>query len=100
MAAEYRRFPAARRKIASVDPEKDVRVRVLGTVIETIDNGFVIDDGTGSAPVESQEKISIGNQVMAFCRVVPAGDGFRLIGEIVQDMSLLDRTLYDKVFSV
>ena len=44
-------MPAIPRKISDINPEKDIRVRLLGRVIDKSDNTIIIDDGSGKAEI-------------------------------------------------
>lgn len=95
---QYRRFPALFRKIDSINPEKDIRVRLLGTVIDNANGVVVIDDGSGRAEIVTEgTNLNTGDTVMVFCRVLPLETGYELRMEIVQDMNGLDMDLYKKI---
>jgi hypothetical protein len=93
-----RRLPSVERKISEIRPE-DVRVKVLGTVIDKNGSRLVMDDGTGRIEVVFDEHVDVKlNQlVRVFGRVIPLEDGFEIQSEILQDMSLLDMDLLKKV---
>lgn len=93
-----RRLPSIERKIAEIQPE-DIRIRVLGTVIDKQNDKLVIDDGTGKIEVIFDEHVNadLKQMVRVFGRVIPIEDGFEMQGEIVQDMSQLNLELYKKV---
>lgn len=89
-----RRMPSVFRRVSEIRPE-DMRVSVIGTVIDKAEDGIVLDDGSGRlditmvGPFEAEVK----GLVRVFGRVIPAEGGFHLQGEIVQDMSGLDMGL-------
>jgi len=93
-----RRFPAIERKIAEIKPN-DVRISILGTLIDKDENLIVIDDGSGKIKVVFDKPIdfTINQRVRVFGRVIPLEDGFEIQGEIIQDMSKLDINLYNEV---
>ncbi len=92
-----RRMPAYEKRIAEIT-KSDVRVRLLGTVIDINDNVVVLDDGTGKINVVFNEPVEAGTNsiVRVFGRVMPAEDGFEIDGEILQDMKGVDVALYRK----
>lgn len=92
-----RRLPAHERRVAEIGKD-DVRVRLLGTVIDSNENIVVLDDGTGKISVVFRDPVGIetGKTVRIFGRVMPAEDGFEIEGEILQDMSNVDVGLYRK----
>ena len=102
MEFQYRRAPAVPKKIADIN-EKDIRVRLLGRIIDKNDSLIVIDDGTGKADIVFDPEIidikaETGDSVRIFTRVLPLEEGFELRAEIVQGMNGLDYELYKKVF--
>ena len=99
-AFQYRRFPAVPRKITDINPEKDIRVRILGTVIDKQNGTVVIDDGTAKVEIITEQDLSgINNSdvVRVFCRVLPLETGYELRAEIIQNMNGLDMELYRKI---
>ena len=93
-----RRMPSVERRISGIKPE-DIRITVIGTVIDKQGNKIVLDDGTGKieAIFEEPVKTNMNSMIRVFGRVIPIEDGFELQGEIIQDMSQLDFELYKKV---
>lgn len=97
---QYRRMPAVLRRVSDINPETDVRVRLLGRVIDKAEGAAFIDDGTGTAQVileENIDKLNTNDVVRVFCRVLPLESGYELRGEIIQDMRALDLDLYRKI---
>jgi hypothetical protein len=96
---QYRRHPALARKIAEINPESDIRVRLLGRVADKSDSSFIIEDDSGRAEIIADDIDLIFNKddlVRVFARVLPLEDGFELRAEIIQDMSNLNMDLYKK----
>lgn len=96
----FHRAPAIPRKISEIEPDKDIRVRILGRVEEIAPPGFVLNDGTRTEVVadpELTERLKAGDLIRAFCRVLPLETGFELRAELIQDFSTLDEDLYRKV---
>jgi hypothetical protein len=96
--ADFRkRMPSVFRRVADIRPE-DMRVSLIGTVIDKADDGIVLDDGTGRIDVTLAAVPEIGQGlVRVFGRVIPMEGGFQLQGEIVQDMAGLDLELLRRV---
>ena len=96
-----RRMPSVERRVSEIKPE-DIRIRVLGTIIDKQENKLVLDDGTGKIEAVFDEPVNadLKKMVRVFGRVIPIEDGFELQGEIIQDMSQLDLELHKKVESV
>ncbi len=93
-----RRLPAYEKKIAEIGKD-DVRVRLLGMVIDKKENVVVLDDGTGKINIVFAEPFAteVNKRVRVFGRVIPSEDGFEIQGEVLQDMEGMDFELYKKV---
>jgi hypothetical protein len=98
-ASQYKRASAARKKITEINPEKDIRVMLLGRIVDKSDGLLVLDDGSATAEIVADQEARINDLVRAFCRVLPLEEGYELRAEIVQGMKGLDLELYRKVFS-
>ena len=96
-----RRLPSVERTIDTLSPD-DIRVRILGTVIDKQDTTLILDDGSGKLQATFETPITAEpNQlVRVFGRLIPVENGFQLQGELIQDMSRLDFSLYKKVRSL
>jgi hypothetical protein len=53
-----RRFCAAERTISEIT-KKDVRVSILGTIIDKKDNMMVLDDGTGRTEIKFEDAVNM-----------------------------------------
>ena len=97
-----RRLPSVERGISEIKAE-DIRISVLGTVIDKKEDGdsvrIALDDGSGKIDVgfESAVKVAVNQFVRVFGRVIPIENGFELQGEVVQDMGKLDAGLWKRV---
>jgi hypothetical protein len=91
-----RRLPSIEKNIIDIQPESDVRVRLMGIVIDSTPNSIVIDDGTGKVEVYFGEEPNIkqGQRVRVITRILPQIDGFECRGEVVQLLDGLDINLY------
>lgn len=95
---QYRRAPARPRRIADINPEEDIRVRILGHVVARSENSITLDDKSGTCEIVLDEQtVPEAKMVRVFARVLPLEDGYELRAEIVQDMSGMDMELYKKV---
>lgn len=101
MPEEYKRFPTSEKKISEISPE-DVRVGVVGTIIDKSKNKFAVDDGTGSIEVlldkEKIKKLKAKKTVRVVGKII-SEDGTKLSAEAVQDFSDFDSELYKKILN-
>ena len=95
---DRRRLPAVEKSIIDIKPD-DLRVRLLGTVVDSKETNLVLDDGTGKININFEESVNTepGKFVRVFGRVVPLESGFDIHGELIQDMTDLDMDLLKKV---
>ena len=94
----YKRLPAVPKAITDINPEKDVRVRILGKIVDRQDGMIMVDDGTTTAQVITDATCEINDLVCVFARVLPLEDGYELRGEIVQNKNGMDMSLHKKVY--
>ena len=97
-----RRMPSIEKSIIDIHPETDVRVRLIGTVIDTGSNSVVIDDGTGKVEVyfEDEPKVRQGQLIRVITRIIPMIDGFESRGEAIQTLEGFNLELYKKAKSI
>ena len=97
-----RRLPSVEKSIADIQPETDVRVRLLGTVIDSTPNSVIIDDGTGKVEVYYGEhlNVKVGQKVRVVARIMPLIEGFECRGEVLQDLNGFNLELYKKARDV
>jgi len=104
MPEQMRRAPARPKNIDEIDPQNDIRVRVIGTVLSIDEDSISLDDGTGSVEVfleeDDIEELEESQRIRVLGRVLPTPDSFELQGEVVQDFSDVDPELYDRVKKV
>ena len=94
----YKRLPAVPKAITDINPEKDVRVRILGKIVDRQDGMIMVDDGTTTAQIITDATCEINDLVCVFARVLPLEDGYELRGEIVQNRNNMDMDLHKKVY--
>jgi len=104
MPENQRRAPARPKDIEEIDPQSDIRVRVVGTMISVDDDSVTIDDSTGSVEVfledEAMEDLEEQQRIRVLGRVLPTPDSFEIQGEIVQSFEDVDPEIYDSVKKV
>lgn len=79
------------KKISSVK-NSDARVSLMGKIISSEENTFVIEDSSGKTEVVSEKPVEAGSVVRVFCTNV---DG-RLKADAVQSLNGMDLNLYQK----
>ena len=105
---EFKKRAVAKiRKISSINKEEDLRVSIIGTVVDIDSKSlfFTIDDGTGKVSViltnESLMKtLKLGRVVRVIGLVVGFESGFELRGEIVQDFTGLNIDYFNKFLNL
>ena len=97
---QYKRQTAVSRKIIGINPETDIRVRILGHIIDKSDGVLVVDDGSAKAEIVTDDfdAFDIDDTVRIFCRVLPLENGYELRAEIIQKLNSMDMELYRKVY--
>ena len=93
-----KRMPSVDRTISGIRPE-DIRVAVIGTVIDSQEKRVVIDDGTGKLAVSFEEPVKAENAklVRVLGRVIPMDSGVELQGDVFQPMDGMDMGLKKSV---
>lgn len=98
---DNRRAPAQPRDIDSINPRQDIRVRIVGTILEKAEDSAMIDDGSGTTEVfldqDDLDQIEESQKVRIIGRVLPTPDSFEVQGEIVQQLGEKDIELYNRV---
>ena len=89
-----KRMPSVERKVSEIKQD-DIRVSIIGTVIDNQDNRVVVDDGTGKVSVSFEAPVKAENNklVRVLGRVIPMEGGVELQGDALQDMSGMDMGL-------
>ncbi len=89
-----KRLPAKEKLISEIAPN-DIRVRVLGTVIDRNENSIFVDDGSGRLEILAEgQSWEMGKMVRVVTRVLPITGGFEARVECVQNMEGFDVDLY------
>ncbi|MBI4173965.1 MAG: replication protein RepA [Candidatus Aenigmarchaeota archaeon] len=93
-----KRLPSVRKRIAEITAD-DMRVQVIGTVIDAQDNRIILDDGTGqvTAVFDGPQDLAGRKRVRVFGRVIAMEGGVELQAEILQDATGLDLQLLKRV---
>ncbi len=98
---KYQRLPAKDIMIKDISPAKDVRVRIVGTIIDKTSASIIVDDSSGNKEILATEELTKdfkqGDVVRVFCRVIALEKGYQLQAELMQNMSELDIKKYRKI---
>jgi len=91
-----------KKKIEEINPETDLKVKIMGFVVDKKEDTFVLDDGSKKIKVFMDnpvivEKINVNQLVRVFGSTLPTEDGFEIKADVVQDLSNLNIDLYKKV---
>ncbi|MBI4167568.1 MAG: hypothetical protein HY515_01285 [Candidatus Aenigmarchaeota archaeon] len=97
-----KRLPAIEKAISEIDPEKDIRVKIVGKVVGLGPDSLVIDDGFGSVQVTTDPEINVeslktSDNVRVTGRVFASENGFELRAESLQNVNGIDMELLKKV---
>jgi len=77
--------------------EEDLKVSFFGTIVDIEENTIMVDDGNATIKVIFRDKITDDynkKYVRVFGRVVIIENGVMIDGDILQDMSNLNRKVY------
>jgi len=93
-----RRLPSVLKDIGEIRAE-DLRISVIGTIIDQQQDSLVLDDGTGKMLIrfDSPFEAELSKKMRVLGKVVPLDDGIELHGEFMQDMTGLDSELLSRV---
>ena len=91
-----------KKKIEEINPETDLKVKILGFVVDKKEDTFVLDDGSKKIKVFMDnpimvEKVNVNQLVRVFGSTLPTDEGFEIKADVVQDLSNLNIDLYKKV---
>ena len=80
------------KQISEVNPN-NLRVSIIGKVINAGDNSFILDDDTGKIEIVSDMQVEKNKLVRVFCSVIDE----KLKADVIQDLEGLDLNLFKKV---
>jgi hypothetical protein len=91
-----------KRKIPEINPEVDLKVKILGFVVDKKENTIMVDDGSGKVSIFVDEaslldSININQLIRVLGSTLPTEDGFEIKADAIQDLSNLNINLYKKV---
>lgn len=80
------------RKISSII-KKDSKISIVGKVIDTGENFFILEDDSGKIEIFSEEKVEKNKIVRVFCSLVEG----KLKADIIQSLNGLDLNLFKRI---
>lgn len=92
----FKRVPMKEKSIAELN-ENDIRVAILGTVVNANGERLILDDGNGSVEVllpADAKPVAASSTVRVIGRVRSAEGALHIEAEAVQNFSGLDLNLY------
>jgi len=102
---DWKVHPAVWRRVNDIK-RKDLRVAVVGKIIDMKKDILVLDDGSGKLTVrfgeetkEALNSVRIGDQIRVFGTVLPLEKEIELNGEIIQKYDV-DKQLFNKVYDI
>ncbi|MBI3413597.1 MAG: OB-fold nucleic acid binding domain-containing protein [Candidatus Aenigmarchaeota archaeon] len=100
-----KRLPVAEKSINEIEPEKDIRVKIIGKVVGLGGDSFVVDDGSGSVQVTTDPEINldlikVNDSIKVIGRVFASENSFELRAESLQNVNGIDAELLKKVRSL
>jgi len=94
------RSPYLEKDIKDISKD-DINVAIAGIVIDKDEGIFTLDDGTGQINVLMNDFNLEGKDfIRVFGNVLSLSDNLQLQGELIQDLSKIDKLLYKKVKSL
>jgi len=91
-----------KKKIEEINPETDLKIKIMGFVVDKKDDTFILDDGSKKIKVFVDnptivDKMNINQLIRVFGSTLPTDEGFEIKADAVQDLSNLNINLYKKV---
>ncbi|MDY6788448.1 MAG: OB-fold nucleic acid binding domain-containing protein [Candidatus Nanohaloarchaea archaeon] len=96
--------PARPCRIEGINPRKDIKVRITGTVLEKDQDSIRMDDGTGTTEVfvdqDDLEEIQENQKARVLGRVLPTPESFEIQGEFLRPLEEEEFKLYTRAREV
>ncbi len=88
--------------VSEINPDTDLKVNLIGFVVDKKDDTVVLDDGSGKVSIFVDvpsliEKINVNQIVRVFGSTLPTDNGFEIKADFIQDLTNLNINLYKKV---
>ena len=89
------RSPYTEKQVKNIKQD-DGKISISGTIISREGNIFFLDDGTGQVKIAC-ENMPSSDYVRVFGRIVPYSEHVEIQAEVIQDLSKVDKQLYNKI---
>ncbi|MCX8179324.1 MAG: hypothetical protein N3E38_01125 [Candidatus Aenigmarchaeota archaeon] len=90
-----------RKVIGEVNADIDLKIKVMGFVVDKSDVFIVVDDGKNKIKIfvepEMMEKIDIHQFIAVYGTTIPTEDGFEIKADAIQDLTGLNLQFYKKM---
>jgi uncharacterized protein YdeI (BOF family) len=81
------------KKISEVNLRTDNRISLLGKIIETKENSFVLEDSSAKIEIFSDAAVEVNKTVRVFCSVAEQ----QLKADVIQSLNGFDVDLFNRV---
>lgn len=81
------------RGISEINKKTDARVAVIGKVVESGENGFVLDDGTAKTEIVFEGSVEKNKMVRALCSIIEG----QLKADLIQSLDGFDLNLFKRI---
>jgi hypothetical protein len=91
-----------KKKIEEINPDTDLKVKIMGFVVDKKDDTIILDDGSKKVKVfvddpSIVERMNINQLIRVFGSTLPTDEGFEIKADATQDLSNLNINLFKKV---
>lgn len=90
-----------RKSIGEVNADIDLKIKVMGFVVDKSDVFIVVDDGKNKVKIfvepEMMEKVDIHQFIAVYGSTIPTEDGFEIKADAIQDLTGLNLQFYKKM---
>lgn len=80
-------------KVISGITKKDNKISIVGKILDTKENSFILEDPTGKTEVFFDGKVEKNKIVRVFCSLVEG----KLRSDLIQNLEGLDSSLFKKI---
>jgi len=89
--------PGYKEKFIKDFDKDDVKVAVSGIIVSKDGGKVIVEDNSGTIPVEIETDLGVNKFVRIFGVLIPYEEGFEIQGHVIQDLSDVEIEKYVKV---